>query len=137
MLVLNDGAALSVAKYPVSGSFIDVGGVHRFGILGIVNAVNSATAIQVQQAVGNDGTPKNIDGALHTIPADGSEDGKWFIIEVDVAKMDINNGYDHITVDVSGAAGANDLAALLYLEFSGKLVPVTQTDMAAAVNVVG
>lgn len=135
--VLNDGAALSVAKYPTSTNFIPVGGVHRFAVLGIVNAVNTATVIQVQQAVDDDSTPKDITGAVKTIAADGSDDGKWFIIEVETSHMDINNDYKFVTVDVSGAAGANDLVTLLLLEFAGETIPVTQADLDEAVNVVG
>lgn len=135
--ILNKGTALSVAKYPTSGNFKHIGGKKRFGVMGIVNAVNTATVIQVQQATAANGTPKNIDGAVKTIAADGSDDGKWFIIEVDTAKMDINNDYQYITVDVSGAAGSNDLVTLLLLEFAGDKIPVTQVDFDEAVKVVG
>lgn len=135
--VLEEGDALSVAKYPTSGNFKSMRGVHRFAVIGIVNAVDSATTIQVQQATAADGSPKNITGAVHIIPADGSEDGKWFCIEVEVSHMDSNNGYKFVTVDVSGVAGANDTVTLLLLEFAGGKLPVTQSDLAAAVNVVG
>ena len=135
--VLNKGTALAVAKYPTSGNFKRIGGKKRFGIMVIVNAVNSACVLQVQQATAANGTPKNIDGAVKTIAADGSDDGKWSIIEVDTAKMDINNGYQYITVDVTGASGSNDLATILLLEFAGDKIPVTQVDFDEAVNVVG
>lgn len=135
--VLEEGDGLVDGKYPTSGNFIDVRGVHRFAIVGVVNAVNSATTIQVQQATANNGTPKAIADAVHVIPADGSEDGKWFCIEVDVARMDSNNDYKFVTVDVSGAAGGNDTVTMLLLEFAGSKMPVTQSDLAAAVNVVG
>lgn len=135
--ILNDGDALSVAKYPASASFINVDGVHRFAILGVVNSVNSETTLKVQQAKTVNGTPKDITDAVHVIPADGSEDGEWFIIEVDPAHMDMNNDYKFVTVDVSGAAGSNDTVTLLYLAF-GEKVPVTQgDDFAGATNVVG
>jgi len=135
--VLNKGTALSAAKYPVSGSFIPVGGVHRFAIIGVVNAVDSAITLQVQQAVTIDGTPKNITDAVKVIPAT-TENGKWFSIEVDVAEMDSNNGYKYVTVDVSGPAGANDLVTLLYVEIGGAKIPVTQgATFSEAVNLVG
>lgn len=135
--ILNKGTALSAAKYPTSGNFKSVRGVKRFAVVGIVNAVNSATTVQVQQATADDGTPKNITDAVHIIPADGSEDGKWFCIEVEANHMDINNGYKYVTVDVSGAAGGNDLVTLLLLELTGDKVPVTQTALSEAVNIVG
>lgn len=135
--VLEEGDALAAASYPTSGNYIDVRGVHRFALLGIVNAVNSATTVQLQQSVGDDGAPKDITGAVYTIPGDGSADGKWFIIEVEVSHLDSNNGYTHVSAAVSGVAGGNDTAALLLLEFAGEKIPVTQADLASAVNVVG
>lgn len=135
--ILEEGDGLVDGKYPTSGNFKDMRGVHRFAVIGIVNAVGSATTIQVQQATAANGVPKNITDAVHVIPADGSEDGKWFCIEVDTARMDSNNDYKYVTVDVSGAAGGNDTVTLLLLEFAGSKMPVTQSDLAAAVNVVG
>jgi hypothetical protein len=135
--VLEEGDALTNASYPTSGNFVNVGGAHRFAVVGIVNAVNSAITVQAQQAITVDGTPKNIAGAAYVIPDDGSADGKWFIINVDTALMDSNNGYKFVTVAVSGAAGNNDTVTLLLLEFAGEKIPVTQPALASAVNVVG
>ena len=137
--ILEEGDGLSVAKYPTSGNFKDMRGVHRFAVLGIVNAVDTATVVQIQQAATVDGSPKDITGAVFTIPADGSANGKLFIIEVEVSHMDSNNDYKFITVDVSGASGGNDTVTLLLLEFAGKKVPVTQSDLATGgfVKVVG
>ena len=135
--VLEEGDALAAALYPTSGNFKDLRGVHRFAVVGIVNAVDSAVTIQVQQATAVNGSPKDITGAVHIIPADGSENGKWFVIEVEVSHMDSNNGYKFVTVAVSGVAGSNDTVTLLLLEFGGPKVPCAQPDLAVAVNVVG
>jgi len=136
MKVLNKGTALSAAKYPVSGSFIPVGGMHRFAIFGVVNAADSAVTVQVQQAVTINGTPKDIANAVYVIPADGSANGKIFIIEVEVAQMDINNGYKYVTVDVSGPSG-NDTATLVFFDELPAKIPVTNADVISAVKVVG
>lgn len=136
--VLNKGGALSVAKYPTSGNFLRVGGKKRIVVIGIVNAVDSELTLKLQQAVGDDGTPKDISGATIVIPAT-TANGKIFFIEVDVARLDINNGYDHVTLDVAGAAGSNDTVTLLLAEIAGDKIPVIQTDLMTngIVNVVG
>lgn len=135
--VLNKGGALSVAKYPASGSFLKVSGLRRVVLLGIVNAVDSELTIKLQQAVTVNGTPKDITGATITIPAT-TANGKIFFIEVECNRLDINNDYKYVTVDVAGAAGSNDTVTLLLFEIDGSKVPVTQPDIyGSAVNVVG
>jgi hypothetical protein len=108
--------------YPASGAFIDVAKYHRFALVFLPGALANQQVFQVQQATANNGTPKDVTGAALTIAANG--DNKPCILEVDVAKLDVNNGYRYITLDNTGGA-TGDYCAILFLGFGAK-VPVTQ-----------
>ena len=66
--------ALSAAKYPVSGSFIDVSDFERFGFYVALDTLADAIDIKVQQATADDGTPKDITGAAKTDIADDDDE---------------------------------------------------------------
>lgn len=126
--------ALAVAKYPASGSFIDVREYKRFGFLIGKGALDTATTFQVEQATAINGTPKDVADAVHI--AAGDSDDKFAIIEVDGAKLDINNDYHFVTLDVTGPTG-NDYSCIWFFGF-GKKVPVTNgSDEDELVAVVG
>lgn len=125
-------AALSAASYPASGSYIPVNGMTKFAFIFAVGALDSALTCQVQQAVGVSGTPKNITGAAVTIPADG--DNKYYMVEVDVDQLDINNDYNCVSVAVSGAAGSNDYAAILFEAWPADLPPADDSTLGALVS---
>ena len=128
------GGEITAQDYPASGSFISVRGLHRFAFLIGVGTIDSILTCKIQQADAIDGTPKDITDAVIVIPADG--DDKWYIVEREVGHLDMNNGYDHVLLDVAGATG-NDNAAVFFLGY-GARVPVTQgADYGARVVVVG
>jgi hypothetical protein len=128
------GGEIAAQDYPASGSFISVRGMHRFAFLIGVGTIDSALTCKIQQADAIDGTPKDITDAVIVIPADG--DNKWYMVESEVGHLDMNNGFDHVLLDVAGATG-NDNAAVFFLGY-GKRVPVEQgADFGARVVVVG
>lgn len=122
--------AIVDGDFPASGSFLDVSDTLRFGF--IIHAGGSDTALtcQVQQAATVSGTPKNVTDAVQTISATG--DGTVYLIEVETRKLDLNNGYNYVTLDVSGQAGSNDTLAIIFWSIP-RVAPVTQTNTAVIV----
>jgi len=121
--------AIVDGNFPASGSFIDVSDCERFGF--IVHAGGSDTALtcQVQQAATINGTEKDVTGAVQTISATG--DGTVYLIEVETRKLDLNNGYNFVTLDVTGATG-NDYLGIVFWSIP-RVAPVTQTNTAIIV----
>lgn len=122
---LNVEDALAAAEYPASGSYIDVSKFEKFAFLIMAGALDSVLTCQVQQAATINGTAKDITGAVVTIAADG--DDKWYMVEVQVDELDSNNDYNFVTLDITGPAGANDYAAIVFLGFGGSK-PADQGD---------
>ena len=120
--------ALTNSKYPVSGSFIDVGNYERFVIRMAGGSMPDAVVAQIEQATAANGTPKDITGAVQTF----ADDNEVREIEVLVNKLDINNGYRYITVDVTGVSGS-DYASLEFFGILPNSQPVTQPDSFDAV----
>lgn len=120
---LNSAAVLTNALFPTSTNFIDVSRFERFTFLIMVGALTSALTMKVQQADAANGTPKDVTGATVTIA--GDDDNKFFVIEVQTAKLDINNGYHFVTLNVAGVADADDYAAIAFFGYGDKM-PVTQ-----------
>jgi len=132
---LNVETALGAASYPASGSFIDVSKFNRFAFLILVGALTSAVTAKVQQAAVANGALKDITDAVVVIPDTG--DSKWYLIEVETNHLDINNGYNYVTLTLTGPAGLDDFGAIVFLGF-GDVAPATQgADKGAIVNVAG
>lgn len=115
--------ATADAKYPASGSFIDVYDFERFAFLVGLDVVADALDFQVEQATANNGTPKDITGAAKTDTL-ATDDQKWLLIEVQTDQLDINNDYRYVTLDVTGNAGVNN-ACIIFIGVPKKH-PVTQ-----------
>lgn len=126
--------ALSAAKYPASGSFIDVSDFERFGFYVALDTLADAIDIKAQQATADDGTPKDITGAAKTDIAD-TDDATEVLIEVQTAHLDINNDYHFVTLDVSGITGTNNAAIVFFGVPKSK--PVTQPATLTHVLVAG
>ncbi|MCA9940551.1 MAG: hypothetical protein KC418_18060 [Anaerolineales bacterium] len=125
---------LAAAKYPASGSFIDVADFERFGFYAALDTLADAVDLKVQQATAVDGTPKDITSAAKTDIAD-TDDGTEVLIEVQTDHLDINNDYRYVTLDVSGISG-NNYAALIFFGVP-KSKPVTQPTTLTHVLVAG
>jgi len=133
--LLNVEDALAVAEYPASGSYIEVGNYERFAFLVGAGGLDSATVLQVHQAATISGTPKDVTGATLTIGATG--DDKWYLIEVQTNQLDLNNGYNYVTLDVTGPTG-DDYACIWFFGFNPGEQPVTQgSDRGSSVFVGG
>lgn len=132
--VLEPGlTALADAKYPASASFIDVSDFERFGFYVAFDVLADAIDLQVQQADADDGTPKDITGAVKTGAA--TDDATEVLIEVQTAHLDINNDYHFVTLDVSGVATTNNAAIIFFGVPKSK--PVTQPATLTHVLVAG
>lgn len=117
--------AIIDGEFPASGSYIDVSDFERFAfVISAGFGLDSVLTCQVQQAATISGTAKDITGAVWVMGA--TDDGKWAVIDVETRKLDLNNGYNYVTMDITGASG-NDYCHVLFLGFNGGSKPVTQS----------
>jgi hypothetical protein len=124
----NFNTAIADGEFPASGSYIDVGDYERFAFIIRAGTLNSALTVQVQQAAAIDSTAKDITGAVTTVAASGDDgDNSLHIIEVETRRLDLNNGYNFVTLDITGAAGSDDYADILFVGINPHQAPVTQT----------
>ena len=132
---LNVEVALAAASYPASGAFIDVSQFERFAFLVQAGVLDSEITCQVQQAATINGALKNVTGAVAVIAATG--DSKWYLIEVQTNQLDINNGYNYVTLTLTGPAGINDFGAITFFGLDGPAPAVQGADKGAIVVVAG
>jgi len=127
---INVETVLAAGAYPASGSYIDVSGYSRFGFIVITGTIAHGQTWQVQQATANNGTLKDVTGAVKAVGSTG--DNLNYIIEVSTAELDINNGYKFVTLlNTGGSTG--DYSAILFFGI-GKRVPVTNDSLTALVG---
>ena len=133
---LNVEDAVTEASYPASGAFIDVAEFERIAFLVQAGALNSAMVFKVQQATAVNGALKDVTGATVSVAANG--DDKWYLIEVQTNKLDINNDYRYVTLTSTVAAGGDDYAAITCFGINPGSKPVTQgSDKGSVVRVFG
>lgn len=123
----NFGTAIVDGNFPASASYIDVSGFYTFCFLVRAGALDSALTLQVKQDTSATETAsiKNITDATVTVGT--GDDNGWASIEVEVAKLDIANGFRYVTLAVSGAAGSNDYLDIIFLGRLPRTAPVTQS----------
>lgn len=133
--VLDPGTVIT-GVYPGATTYIHVGDFERFQFKLAVGSTNNNVAAKVVQATDAAGSgSKDITGAAITT-LDGNDDNQQASIEVEVRKLDINNGFDYVALSltITGTTTA-------YAEFRGftpGLVPVTQhADFVEQVKVLG
>lgn len=134
----NFNTAISDGNFPASASYIDVAQFEKFVFQIRAGTLDSALTCQVKQDTSPTETAgiKNITGATVTVGA--TDDNKLFTIEVEVRKLDINNGFRYVTLAVSGAAGGNDYLSINFIGINPDVIPVTQpATYASAVIVAG
>jgi hypothetical protein len=112
--LLNTEDAIADGNYPASTAYIDVKDFEKFGFLILAGALDTQMVFKVKQDTDATETAaiKDVSGATVTVPALG--DDKWYAIEVETRKLDINNGFTFVTLNEAGAAGGNDYAAILF-----------------------
>lgn len=113
-------------RFPASGSFEEVGNYTHFAFLIFLGTLDSELTAQVYQdtSATETGSIKVITGAVATLAA--TDDNKWASIEVETAKLDIQNSFHFVTLNIAGAAGANDYAAIVFMAWNARHAPVTQ-----------
>jgi len=123
-LLLNTEDALAVQHYPASGSYIYVGNYTHCAFVTYVGALDSAITLQVHQDTDATETASIADltGATDVIAAD--DDDQVFVLEFETAKL--TDTFDYVTLDVTGPAGANDYACIVFYGWNAKTLPVTQ-----------
>lgn len=122
----NFNTGLVDGKFPASGSFENVSDYTHFAFAIFLGTLDSALTAQVQQdtSATQTGSIKAITGAVATLAA--TDDDKWATIEVETAKLDIQNSFHFVTLDITGAAGGNDYAAIVFMAWNARHAPVTQ-----------
>lgn len=125
MKSLNVETALVDGNYPASGSYLFVGDCTLFGWLIQAGALDDALTFQVKQdtSATQTGSIKDVTDAVKIVGATG--DGKWYLIQVDPQALDMNNDFCYVTLNLSGATGLDDFAAILFFKFSD-VKPPTQ-----------
>lgn len=116
--------AIADGDFPASASYIDVSDFERFVFVLKAGALDSALTCKVQQATAANGTPKDVTGATITIGA--TDDNKVGLIEVETRRLDVDNDYRFVTLDVAGQATSDDYLAILFLGVNPGSAPVTQ-----------
>lgn len=126
LLMLEGGKdVLTDANYPASGSYIDVSEFESFVFLiGLDTIVTPDFAVYQDTSATQTASIKAVTGASKTNVVTG-DDGKWFSIEVETARLDAANGFRYVTLTVSGTGGA-DNANVWFIGNLPRRVPVTQ-----------
>ncbi len=131
---LNVEDTLVNQNYPLSTLYKDVSPFTHFAFVFLVGALDSELTVQLYQdtSATETGSIKVITGATITIAA-GDDDETWSI-EVESARLDIGNSFRYVTATVTGVAGANDYAAVLFMGWNVKEAPVTQPSTFPSTN---
>lgn len=134
----NFNTAIADGDFPASGSYIDVSDFERFVFVVRAGTLNSALTVQVKQAATISGTPKNVTGAVTTVAASGDTgDNSLHFIEVETRRLDLNNGYNYVTLGLVGAAGSDDYLDIVFLGINPHQAPVVLPSTVVAVLVAG
>ncbi len=125
LALLNQDDLAADAKYPASGSFEPVTEYEFFAFLIHTGDVAGTATLQVQQDTDatQTGSIKAITGAVQVLVA--GDVNNWLTIEVESSRLDIGNGFTHVTLDVSGGPALWE-AGLWFLAWKARGEPVTQ-----------
>jgi hypothetical protein len=129
--ILDGLHAVSQGIATVTGAWIKADRHDRYVVIADVG-VMTATAtldLKIQQAnTAGGGAAKDVSGkALTQVTQAGSGGSKWYIIELDPAKLDIGNGFFWIAT-VHQVAAAASLLSLVLLGVDPQYAPVPQTN---------
>jgi hypothetical protein len=118
--------AIAAGNFPASTAYIDVSNFTHFCFKIFAGTLDTALVCQVKQDTSATETAsiKDVTGATLTVGT--GDDNEWMIIEVEVAKLDINNNFRYVTLAVGGAAGSNDYLCIVFEGWAVRHVPVTQ-----------
>jgi len=113
----------------VPTTYIDVSQYERFAFLRMVGTTDdTAVSMQVVQATTAAGAnSKNVPGAALTPTVlAGTNDNKWAGVEVETRRLDINNNFRFVAVNVAATGGENTNGAILFIGWRTTIYPVTQ-----------
>ena len=122
----------------VPATYIDVSDFERFVFLLSIGNMTGTLDMQVVQAQDGAGTgSKNIANAVIT-QLGASDDNKQVLVEVEVRKLDINNGFHFVAITLTEAGSSAQLADAFFFGINPGNAPVTQhADVAETVFVGG
>ncbi len=121
--VANPGT-ISAGTLPAS--YINVSDFERFAFVFELGATDQAADFKVVQATAAAGTgSKDVSGAVITQLAT-TDDNKQVIIEVEVRKLDINNGFYFVAATTALTGGAATTGSIVFYGINPGVVPVTQ-----------
>lgn len=119
-------ALVTTYEHPASGAFIDVSNYDRIVFLIALGTVNDALTFTVHQAATISGSPKALANTAAIVAGSGDSD-KWISIEVSTDELDIANGYHFVSLYETGSSGGNDYAAIIFLGYRGRHMPIVQS----------
>ncbi len=120
------GTAMSgVAAYPASGSYLDVSGYERVHILAHWGAIHDSDSptLTLKCTDGVSGTLDTIDSSLVLTPTPASDDNKWGMMTLEVAKLPLNHHYIALA---TGGTLTNGSYVDVMIFGEGLSIPVTQ-----------
>jgi hypothetical protein len=132
----NFNTAIADGNFPASTAYIDTTNYTHFAFKVRAGTLDSALTLQVKQDTSATETAsiKNVTGATVTVGA--GDDNELFLIEVETSQLDIANSFRYVTLAVSGAAGGNDYADILFEGWNARHRTVTQPATYPAANAV-
>lgn len=129
--IVKPDSALTNARYPVSGSFIDISKYDRCAFLVHLGTIADTISFSVYADVtaAETGDIAAVTSATYTLNA-ATDDGNYFLIEFSPAKVAALNtaslSYRYVTLVVAGNSGSN-YAEILFLGTHARSEPVTQS----------
>ncbi len=124
--VLNVETALSAANYPTSGSYIDVSAYRHCAFKIYVGAIDSATTCAVYQDTSATQTASIKALTSATVTVGTGDDNETFTIEFETNQLDVANSFKYVTLTLTGPAGSNDYACIVFEGWGAYTEPVTQ-----------
>ena len=128
------GTAIVDGNFPATTLFEDTTEYVHFRFYIKAGVLDSAMTCQVMQDTSRTvtGAIKAVTGAVVVVGA--TQDGEQFIIEVETARLDIQNNFRFVTLAVSGAAAGDDFLSIDFEGGIARRAPVTQPANFPAAN---
>lgn len=116
----------TLASETLPAAYIEVGQFERFAFALDVGATDQGIAFKVVQATDSAGTgSKDITSAAITALT-ATDDNKQVLIEVQTAKLDINNGFNYVACTTTLTGGSATVGHSVFYGINPKVAPVTQ-----------
>jgi len=113
ILGVNPPAATDAASFPPSGGYINVSNYPRFAFLVHMGTFDTDGDFRVRSATSKTATLVTVTDAEKTDLANGSDDNKWFSLEVESAKLPTTHRF--VTLACATMTGSNDIWSAYFL----------------------